>query len=123
MAVGQVLDTNVVLYLIGGRLAEPLAAGPKHVSIITELELLSYPNMTPSEEMHIRDLLNELSVVDLDQEVRRATIYLRRAYSLRLPDAIVCATALSLNAVLLTNDKKLASVTEIRVSPVALRAL
>lgn len=120
MAVGQVLDTNVVLYLIGGRLAEPISEGPTFVSIITQLELLSYPNMTSLEEVHIRSLLDDLSVIGLEQEICRATIYLRRAYSLRLPDAIICATALSLDALLLTNDRKLAAVSEIRVAPVAL---
>lgn len=120
MAVSHVLDTNVVLYPIGGRLAEPLGAGQNFVSIVTELELLSYPDMTPLEEVHIRSLLDELTVVGLEQEICRATIYLRRAYSLRLPDAIICATALSLDAVLLTNDKRLTTVSEIRVAPVAL---
>jgi len=120
MAIGQVLDTNFVLYLIGGKLAEPYGEGPKFVSIITELKLLSYPDMTPSEEVHIRALLDDLSVIELGQEICRATIYLRRAYAPKLPDAIVCATALSLDATLLTNDKKLATVSEIRVSPVAL---
>ncbi len=123
MAVGQVLDTNVVLYLIGGRLAEPLGEGPNFVSIVTELELLSYPEMTPLEEVHIRSLLDEISVVGLEQEICRATIYLRRAYSLRLPDAIICATALSLDAILLSNDKRLATVSEIQVAPVALLPL
>jgi hypothetical protein len=35
----RVLDTNAVLYALGGRLAEPLPAGPYSVSVITALAL------------------------------------------------------------------------------------
>ena len=42
MAVNRLFDTNTVLYLLAGRLAELLAAGEYFVSVITEMELLSY---------------------------------------------------------------------------------
>lgn len=35
------LDTNVVLYFLGGRLTNPLPSGQYFVSVITEIELLS----------------------------------------------------------------------------------
>jgi len=38
-----VLDTNAVLYLLAGHLAEPLPQADFYVSVITEIELLSYP--------------------------------------------------------------------------------
>jgi predicted nucleic acid-binding protein len=38
-------------------------------------------------------------------------IALRKQHRLKLPDAIISATALSLNALLLTNDLKLFSIT------------
>lgn len=120
MAIGQVLDTNVVLYHLGGRLAEPIGGGQCCVSIVTQLELLSYPDITPSEESFIRAFLTDLTVVDLSSEICQSTVYLRRAYRLKLPDAIICATALALNATLLTNDKQLAAVSEIRIERVAL---
>lgn len=43
MALNRVLDTNAVLYLLGGRLAEPLPEGRYFASVMTEMELLSYP--------------------------------------------------------------------------------
>ena len=49
MALKFVLDTNAVLYFLGDRLAEPLPSGDYFVSIITEMELLSYPSITPSQ--------------------------------------------------------------------------
>lgn len=41
-----VLDTNIALYYLGGRLTTPLPSGLYHASIITEMELLSYPNLS-----------------------------------------------------------------------------
>ena len=37
------LDTNVVVYLLAGKLEPGLPAGRYFVSVVTELELLSYP--------------------------------------------------------------------------------
>jgi hypothetical protein len=48
------LDTNVALYLLGGRLAAPLSTGSYGISVITEMELLAWPSLTTEEER--RDL-------------------------------------------------------------------
>jgi len=52
----KLLDTNIILYLLGGRLAEPLPKGNSFVSVITEIELLSYPDLDRQTEQKIRDL-------------------------------------------------------------------
>lgn len=57
------LDTNVVLYLLGGRLANPLPSGQYVVSVITEIELLSYPTLPSDEEIQIRDFLTNANSV------------------------------------------------------------
>ena len=44
------LDTNVALYLLGGRLAAPLSTGSYGISVITEMELLAWPSLTTEEE-------------------------------------------------------------------------
>ena len=50
MDMNKVLDTNTVLYLLGGRLAESLPEAYYFISVITEIELLSYPLLQPGEE-------------------------------------------------------------------------
>jgi hypothetical protein len=37
------LDTNIVLYLLGGQLAHALPEGSYHISIIIDIEVLPYP--------------------------------------------------------------------------------
>ncbi len=103
------LDTNVVLYFLGGRLTNPLPSGQYFVSIITEIELLSYPSLSPNEEVQIRDFLSKITVFGIESNIKELAIALRKQYRLRLPDAIIAATAQSLNATLFTNDVRLAN--------------
>ena len=116
-----VLDTNVTLYLLGGRLARPLPLAEYAVSVITEMELLSFPTLTPSEEGAIRQFLASLKLAELSAEVRGIAIQLRRSQRLKLPDAIVAATAIELGAELITNDGRLAKTPGLRTRSVELR--
>ncbi len=84
-----VLDTNIVLYYLGGRLAEPLPSGQYFVSVITEMELLSYPNLREVEERYIREFLDRLQIINLNDTVKNAAIALRQQHRFKLPDAIV----------------------------------
>ena len=105
------LDTNVVVYLLAGKLDPGLPVGSYFVSVVTELELLSYPAMTGPEEAAILGFLSEIEVIDLSIEIKREAVRLRKESGLKLPDAIVCATAIAKNATLLTNDDRLLGVT------------
>ena len=102
-----VLDTNAVLYFLAGRLAQALPQADFYVSVITEMELLSYPLLRAEEEAEILDFLSDVTLVDLNREIKQSAIALRRQYRLKLPDAIVAATARRLNAELFTNDLKM----------------
>lgn len=103
----RVLDTNAILYFLGGKLAEPLPPGEYVISVITEMELLSYPLLDASAQAAISDFLSQIAIIGLDNEVKDIAIRLRREQQLKLPDAIVAATAFSLGAPLVTNDVRL----------------
>ena len=103
----KVLDTNAILYLLGGKLSRTIPVGQYFISVISEMELLSYPLLDESAQAKIEGFLSEVTVVGLTEDVKARAIRLRRQHSLKLPDAIVAATALSLGASLLTNDSKL----------------
>jgi predicted nucleic acid-binding protein len=108
VVVSVVLDTNVVLYHLGNRLAEDLPDGPLCISVISEIELLSYPGLSPDEEQNLRSFLEKINIIELNDAVKSGAIALRRKGKLKLPDAIVLATAKALGATLLTNDLTLA---------------
>jgi predicted nucleic acid-binding protein len=76
-------------------------------SVIVRMELLSKRDMTDNEELGIREFLDDLIIVPLDDAVERKAIEIRRATAIKLPDCIVAATSIILNAVLLTDDHHL----------------
>jgi len=109
------LDTNILLYLIGKKIpVDALPEGEFFVSFITELEVLSYPSITPQEEHQLKRFLHDIPVIDITAEIKGRTIELRKKYNLRLPDAIIAATAFQLGATLVTNDKGFSLVQEIQ---------
>jgi predicted nucleic acid-binding protein len=115
------LDTNAVIYLLSGQLASPLPAGQYSVSIISEIELLSFPRLSAEEEQKIRGLLLLLDRLHLTDIVRDEAIKLRRKNRLKLPDAIIAASALSHGAILLTNDQAFSSIDGLVFEPLQLR--
>src|SRR5215813_14704187 len=96
MAMTGLLDTNVALYLLGGRLAEALPAGIYGVSVMTEMELLAWPSLTTKEEEKVCEFLRQLVICELTPSIRTRAVQLRREQRLRLPIAIVRATAMEL---------------------------
>jgi predicted nucleic acid-binding protein len=109
-----VLDTNVILDFLGGE-AQVLesTSGPFRVSVITVLELLSYPSLSDEERESIRGFLDHCERVDISDGVIAATIQVRTKARLKLPDAIIAGTAIALGVPLLTRDGAFAKVPEL----------
>ena len=107
MDIVTLLDTNVCLYLFSGRIVAPLPIGAHYVSVVTEIELLSFPDITQHERATIERFLSKVSTVGVDQGVVAHAVELRREHRLRVPDAIIGASALALGAILWTHDAKL----------------
>ena len=105
---GNVLiDTNIALYLLRGNteLAGLLDGKRVFAAFITEVEILSYPEIIDEEERKINEFLNEITIVGWNDSIRNYTITFKRKYHMRLPDAIISATSLYLHIPFLTSDK------------------
>ena len=108
------LDTNAVIGLLNGNAASmALIQSAKcdlsnmAVSQITRMELLGFAGMASAEEQTLQNLLAAVHVILLDEAIEAHTIALRRQYKIKLPDAIIAATAASRGLVLLSMDKAL----------------
>jgi predicted nucleic acid-binding protein len=115
------LDTNVLIYLQAGKLADELPKAVYAYSVISEIELLSWPEIQPEQENVWRGLLATLHRVEVDSFVRETAIRLRRDRRLKLPDALIAASALVLDAVLFTNDQQLLSLSGLRSQSLKLK--
>jgi predicted nucleic acid-binding protein len=76
-------------------------------SVIVRMELLSKHNMSDDEKRDILEFLDDLTVVPLNEAIEKKTVEIRRATKLKLPDCIIAATSIILDAVLLTDDDHL----------------
>lgn len=109
------LDTNALVYWGQGRLPEPTPGDYLVTSVICEIELLSWPELSDDDEAMAREILAAVTVLPLDESVKDETIRIRRATRLRLPDALVAATARSVDAAIWTYDNSFQRVEGIRV--------
>lgn len=100
-------DTNTLIYLLNGDLHIKSLLADKEilVSCISEIELRSYPGLSATEKKVIRNFLSECIIIELDQEIKELTIELRESKKIKLPDAIIAASALYWQVPLFTADK------------------
>jgi predicted nucleic acid-binding protein len=74
------------------------------ISSIVRIELLSFPELSNEEEAVIADLLMQFERVPLLPQIEDRTIQLRRHHRLKLPDALIAATALHCSACVMTRN-------------------
>lgn len=111
------LDTNAILYILNGdkALAELLNGEKLYVSIITEMELLSYKDITAKEKLQIKNFLANFIIVQIDDEIRDQAIEIKKSTHLKLPDSIIAATATVLDIPFVTSDKQFRTVTNLNL--------
>lgn len=100
------LDTNVVLYLLSGNstIADTIDGAQIYVSFVTELELLGYKGITAKEQQKIKLFLNDCTIIDINDDIKKNTIAIKQKHQTKLPGAIIAATSLFTEIPLLTAD-------------------
>lgn len=101
------IDTNIIMYYLTG---DPLITAflrqrreYLHCSVITKMETLSYP-YEHDEETAVRAFLACFREETLDEEIVEQTIALRKQKKIKLPDAIIAATAIAHHLILVTRN-------------------
>lgn len=105
------LDTNSIIYAFNLGLQFP-----KYeycISVISEIELLSYKMLTDEDEENLKNALRCFQSISLTDNIKTKTIEIRKSSNLKLPDCIIIASALIENAVLVTSDKQLLKYEEV----------
>jgi len=105
-------DTNIIIGLLKGRESavkalEGISITDCGYSAITRMELLGFHSITAEEERAIHNLLDRMAHLSLTPLIEDMTIQIRRQHRIKLPDAIIAATAKTHGVTLLTLDKEL----------------
>jgi len=77
--------------------------------------LLSFSGITESEENNIKSLLLDCNEINISDEIKEKTIEIRKKYKIKLPDAIVAASAIVNNIPLITADKGFNQIKELNL--------
>lgn len=101
-----VADTSLLVNFFNGIEPAKKILNEQHiwVSVITEIELLSYPLLTDKDDRIIRSFLDHCMVIELSEVIRELAIKTRKEFSLKVPDAIIAATSMHLDFPLITMD-------------------
>ena len=109
---GQYLiDNNVIsnffseLYTEGGMefISEVIDQMPT-ISVITEIEALSWINPDKTKEQIVKSFVNDANILSLTPPVVAQCIIIRRSRKIKTPDAIMAATAIVHNLTLISSD-------------------
>jgi len=106
------LDSNVIIDTLSRKLdllafLDDFPDCEVFINFIVEIEVLSKNDMSKREEADARALLNSFKRAEIDKPVCDLAVQIRRAKELRLPDALIAASAITLNATVLSNDSDL----------------
>ena len=115
-----VLDTNAVIYLQKGMLAEPLPRGHYFISVITEMELLSFHGLSEEQKQWLHRFIDTIGLIGLENNVKSRAIELRKEYRLKIPDAIIAASAIEDGLQLVTLDKDMENISGLRIYSIKL---
>jgi predicted nucleic acid-binding protein len=107
-----VLDSNAVIDLLKSAAALALLeqrfpGAVFCVSIITFIEVLGFPKITPEMEAQILAFFADVTIIGVPDDIVKIAIDIRRRKLVKLPDAVIAATAIDFGATLITRDTDL----------------
>ena len=109
-------DTNILLYIITGNTSVAKYINQEfYISEITEIELLGNKGVTPLQLKYRTQIINNCTIVNLSENIKRIAINLKQNHTLKIPDAIIAATSMYLNLPLLTADKGFKKIKELEL--------
>lgn len=112
MGTTYLLDTNIGIYFLHGSLPQELRdylnvildENGGFLSVITKIELLGWQTGSFEHLKHVADFVQDCEVLPLTNTVVDQTIEIRRSQKIKLPDAVIAATALVYDLTLISRN-------------------
>lgn len=107
-------DTNIAIYYLQQQfppqaekfIDDSLREAQPCISAITEIELLCWKTATEKDRDAIQGFIGDALVIELERPIKLKTADIRRQHKIKLPDAIIAATALVYELTLITRNTK-----------------
>ncbi|WP_428236137.1 type II toxin-antitoxin system VapC family toxin [Gracilimonas sp.] len=107
---GYLIDSNAIIDFLGGRLPDSgmeflsqVIDDKPSISVITKIEVLGY-NGTDQEELIFKSFVGDSEVLGLSEGIIDLCIQIRKSYRIKLPDALIAATAINNDFILVTRN-------------------
>ncbi|MBI3459173.1 type II toxin-antitoxin system VapC family toxin [Candidatus Azambacteria bacterium] len=77
---------------------------PIYISVITEIELLGFSNLTDQDIEWFENFLKTLTIIPVESRIARIAGMLRRKYRVKTMDSVIASTALITGTTLVTRN-------------------
>jgi predicted nucleic acid-binding protein len=113
------VDTNILIYLHEAKPEVlPYLEYAWCCSVITEMELLGTPNLSSNEKSKLKSLLSDCIIFPFSDDIKYITINIRQTRKVKIPDAIIAATAIHYNLPLLSADRGFKNISGLTLIPI-----
>ncbi|MCE7065697.1 type II toxin-antitoxin system VapC family toxin [Dyadobacter sp. CY326] len=114
MGIKYLWDTNTVIYFLqqqfptnAENFIDQIAKDYKVIiSSITEIELYCWKAASEDDLKVLHAFIEDSTIIELEKEIKIRTAAIRKQYNLKLPDAIIAATAMVYDLTLVTRNTK-----------------
>lgn len=112
MGIKYIWDTNTVIYYLQQQfppsaekfMDELIGQTRPVISAITEIELLCWKSENQNDLKILQSFINDALVIELEQPIKFKTADIRKKHKVKLPDAIIAATALVYELILISRN-------------------
>ena len=109
-------DTNFIIHLNEGNpLVKPFLDFNFGVSYISEIELLGAFSISKVKKVQVQNILDDCRIFEMTNEIKIVCIKIRQQYKLKVPDAIIAATAIVYKIPLISSDCDFEKIKEINL--------
>src|SRR3546814_662696 len=113
MASRYLIDTSAVIKYLNGTFPEKALAflddvvdNESSISFISEIELQVWAPQNPDDLLIYQQFVASSAVIGVDEQVTSETIRVRKTHKIKLPDALIAATAIVNNLILIADNDK-----------------
>lgn len=107
------IDTNILIYHFNNNIPEK--SRPKlndiflnnfNISIISKMEFLGFKEHTRASFLKSKQFLKHANIININDRIVDNVIKLKRKHSIKLPDAVIAATAQTSGLTIVTRNEQ-----------------